>query len=423
MDYSQALNYIHSVSNFFCKPGLERISQLCEKIGNPQNDLKFVHVAGTNGKGSFCAMLASVLQAAGYTVGLYTSPYILEFNERIAVNGKSISNDDLSLITEKVRKVAELMEDKPTEFEIITAIAFEYFKIKKCDIVVLECGLGGRYDATNIIKESVLSVITGVSIDHTSFLGNTIEQIAGEKAGIIKEGGKCLWCGEDIVAQEVIRKEIKDKSAEFFAVDKKSIFIKNMDLFGTKFDYGRLKDIHIKLLGSFQPINACNVINAVEILNSNGYVINDEALLKGLYNTVWHARFEVINKNPLIVADGGHNPEGVEAAVNSIKKYFNGKVIILTGVMKDKDYNYIAEQIATVSERVYCITPDNPRALSAKKYANVFKKLKIEAIPFSDVKSALIDAVDCSKKSSLPIIALGSLYMYKEVLDSLKLAY
>ncbi len=421
MDYSQTLNYIHSVSNFFCKPGLNRISQLCEKIGNPQNDLKYIHVAGTNGKGSFCAMLSSVIHTAGYTVGLYTSPFILEFNERISVNGKSISDADLCLITEKVKNAADLMDDKPTEFEIITAVAFEYFKTKKCDIVVLECGLGGRYDATNIIKESVLSVITGVSIDHTSFLGNTIQQIADEKAGIIKEDGKCLWCGENSVAKEVILKEIKNKSAELFDYDKKDLFIRKMDLFGTIFDYGQLKDVHIKLLGSFQPINACNVINAVKILNSSGYVINDEALQKGLENTVWHARFEIINKNPLIIADGGHNPEGVEAAVNSIKKYFNSKVIILTGVMKDKDYNFIADKIATVGERVYCITPDNPRALSANEYANVFKKLNVEAIAFSDVKSALISAVDFSRTSSLPIIALGSLYMYKEVLESIKL--
>ena len=266
MNYNDTLSYIHSVSNFFCKPGLERISQLCEKIGNPQYKLKYVHVAGTNGKGSFCAMLSNVLCAAGYNVGLYTSPYIIEFNERISVNGRSISNHDLCSITQKVKIAADLMDDKPTEFELITAIAFEYFKEQKCDIVVLECGLGGRFDATNIINNSVLSVITGISIDHTSFLGNTIEQIASEKAGIIKKNGKCLWCGNNNVAKQVIYTETVNNNATFFATDKKSLTIKKMDLSGTVFDYNGRENINIRLLGAFQPSNACNVINAVDIL-------------------------------------------------------------------------------------------------------------------------------------------------------------
>lgn len=420
MNYNETLNYIHSVSNFFCKPGLERISALCERLGNPQDELKYIHVAGTNGKGSFCAMLSNVLRTAGYKVGLYTSPYILEFNERISVNGKNISDDELCVMTEKVKEAAESMADKPTEFELITAVAFEYFKIKKCDIVVLECGLGGRFDATNIVKNSVLSVITGISIDHTSFLGDTIQQIAYEKAGIIKPGGKCLWCGNDSIARDVILKEAERNNAEFILTDIESLIIKKMNLAGTVFDYDEFKDINIKLLGSFQPINACNVINAVKILNLVGYDIKEQALREGIYNTVWRARFEIINNNPLIIADGGHNPEGVEAAVNSIKTYFNDKVIVLTGVMKDKDYNFIAKKIAQVSDFVYCITPDNPRALSAKEYADIFSKFNVTAFSFFDVKSALLSAVEFSKKSSLPIVALGSLYMYKEVLAAVK---
>ncbi len=420
MNYNDTLKYIHSVSNYFCKPGLERIAELCERIGNPQNSLKFVHVAGTNGKGSFCAMLSNVLCACGYKVGLYTSPYILEFNERISINGKSISNDDLCLITDKVKKVADLMDDKPTEFELITAIAFEYFKKQECDIVVLECGLGGRYDATNIINSSVLSVITGISIDHTSFLGNTIKQIAGEKAGIIKVNGKCLWCGDDRCAQDVIYDEAVKKNAQFFIADKSSLIIRSMDLNGTVFDYKGYNNIKIQLLGAFQPFNACNVISAVELLNESGFKISSDAIYSGLYDTVWHARFEVVNKKPLIIADGGHNPEGVEAAVNSIKTYFDCKVIILTGVMKDKDYNYIANKIAQVSDRVYSITPNNPRALSANEYSDVFSNINIKAFAFDDVKTALLNAIDYSIETSLPIVALGSLYMYKEVIEAIK---
>ncbi len=420
MNYNETLEYIHSVSNFFCKPGLDRIGQLCERLRNPQNDLKYVHVAGTNGKGSFCSMLSNVLYKAGYKVGLYTSPYILEFNERICINGMSISNDDLCRITEKVKLAADLMEDKPTEFELITAVAFEYFKEQNCDVVVLECGLGGRYDATNIISNSVLSVITGISIDHTSFLGNTVEQIAGEKAGIIKDNGKCLWCGDSEVAKNVILKETEKKSAEFFTVDKHSLVINNMDLNGTDFDYDRYQNIKIKLLGSFQPFNACNVISAVRILNDSGFKISEYALREGLFDTVWHARFEIINNSPLIIADGGHNPEGVEVAVDSIKQYFDQKVIVVTGVMKDKDYNYIAEKIGSIGKRVYCITADNPRALSAESYATVFTNNGVEAIACSDVKSALINAIKYSSENSLPIVALGSLYMYKEIIETLK---
>ena len=420
MNYDETLKYIHSVSNFFCKPGLERIGILCEKIGNPQDYIKYVHVAGTNGKGSFCAMLSNVLKSAGLKVGLYTSPYILEFNERISVNGVSISNDELCNITQEVKIAADSMEDKPTEFELITAVAFLYFYRQNCDIVVLECGLGGRFDATNIIKDSVLSVITGISIDHTSFLGTTIKEIAGEKAGIIKNNGKCLWCGENHTAEAVILNEATVKNNDFYVSDKKTLIINKMDLNGTCFDYDIYINVKINLLGSFQPYNACNVINAVKILNNCGFYISKKALLEGLNSTVWHARFEIINNDPLIIADGGHNPEGVEAAVESIKTYFDKKVVIITGVMKDKDYNYIAEQIGQVSERVYCITPDNPRALDANEYSAVFERISVKAIPASDVKIALSLALKFAVDNSLPIVTLGSLYMYKEIIDAVK---
>ena len=187
MNYEECLEYIHGVSWVFCKPGLERIGELCERLGNPQNELKFVHVAGTNGKGSFCSMLSSVLAAEGYKVGLYTSPYITVFNERMRINGENISNDELVRLTELVKPIAEQMSDKPTEFELITALAFEYFRSNGCDIVVLEAGMGGRLDSTNIIENSLLSVITGIALDHTAFLGDTVEKIAAEKAGIIKK--------------------------------------------------------------------------------------------------------------------------------------------------------------------------------------------------------------------------------------------
>lgn len=419
MNYNETLQYIHSVSNFFCKPGLERIGELCEKIGNPQNQLKYVHVAGTNGKGSFCAMLASVLKEAGYRTGFYTSPYILEFNERIAVNGEMIGNDDLCEITEYVKSAADTLAGKPTEFELITAVAFEYFRRSKCDIVVLECGLGGRYDATNIINKSVLSVITGISIDHTSFLGNTVEEIAGEKAGIIKDNGLCLWCSDDDAAEQVICGEAVKRNAKLIKADKSSLNVKSYELSGTVFDYNGLLDVKLNLLGSFQPLNAANVISAVNILNCNGFFVSEDALRRGIANTVWKARFEIISEKPLIIADGGHNPEGVSAAVESIKLYFGDtKVNIVTGVMKDKDYHFIARTISSVAAKVYCITPDNPRALSADEYSSFFSQLGVTANSFNSVGEAVECAMSDSISESLPLICLGSLYMYKEIFEA-----
>lgn len=421
MNYNEALDYIHSVSNFFCRPGLERIGKLCEKIGNPQDSLKYVHVAGTNGKGSFCAMLASVLKEAGYKTGLYTSPYILDFKERIMVNGEMISEDSLCEITEYVKRAAESMSDKPTEFELITAIAFEYFKRCKCDIVVLECGLGGRFDATNIIKESVLSVITGISIDHTSFLGDTIEKIAGEKSGIIKENGICLWCGDNEIAENIIFANAKKNNATFHTVDKSKLSIKSKELSGTVFDYGELKDINLKLLGSFQPLNAVNVINAIKLLNNSGLCIENEDIKIGISNTIWRARFEIICDNPLIIADGGHNAEGVSAATESIKLYFGDKrVNVVTGVMKDKDFEFIANKISKVAQKVFCITPDNARALAAKDYSDVFLHLGVESFVCDNVYNALSMAISSSLVDSLPVVCLGSLYMYKEVLEAVE---
>lgn len=421
MNYKEALEYIHLVSNFFCRPGLERITQLCEKLGNPQDKLKFVHVAGTNGKGSFCSMLASVFKEAGYKTGLYTSPYIVNFNERIAVSGVMIDNGELAEITAYVKEFAEEMQDKPTEFELITAIAFEYFARKKCDIVVLECGLGGRYDATNIIKNSVLSVITGISIDHTSFLGNTIAEIAGEKAGIIKKGVPCLWCGENSQALCVIAETCNKLNSALHTVDRSTLNIKSFDLKKTVFDFDGLKDVSISLLGTYQPVNAVNVISAVKLLKCNGFNISQEAMRNGLYKTVWPARFELLCDSPVVIADGAHNPEGIENAVVSIKKYFGEeKINIVSGVMKDKDFEYIAQALSEVARCVYCITPDNPRALSADEYKAVFYEKGVKATACKSVSEAVLKAMEDSAAKGIPTVALGSLYMYSEVADAVK---
>lgn len=419
MNYNEAIEYIHSVNWMFCNPGLDRVKTLCKALGDPQDSLKFIHVAGTNGKGSFCAMTDSILRAQGYRVGLFTSPYIMEFGERMRVDGKNISDEELCSLVERVKPIADAMEDKPTEFELITALAFLYFAEKRCDYVVLECGLGGRLDATNVVKTSILSVITGIALDHTAILGDTHEKIAAEKAGIIKKGVPTLWCGAHDGAERVIREKAAEVGARFERIDRSTMKIKRMTLDGTDFDFGEHKNMHIPLLGSYQPLNAANVLSAIDLLRGLGVEIGDEAIRAGLADVVWHARFEIINRSPLIIADGGHNPEGIDGAVDSIKQYFTEKVGIVTGVMADKDYRYMAGRMAEVADKVFCLTPDNPRALSSEEYAKVFEDLSISAVACASVDDAVGKAMEWGREHNMPIICLGSLYMYGEIRGSL----
>ncbi len=419
MNYNDAINFIHSVSNYFCKPGLDRIEKLCKYLGNPEDRLKFIHVAGTNGKGSFCAMLSAVLQNAGYKVGTYTSPFILEFNERILVNGKMISNDDLCRLCEKVKPYCDSTDDSPTEFEVITALAFEHFKNEKCDIVILECGMGGRFDATNIIKTPVLSVITGIDFDHQNFLGDTIEQIAYEKAGIIKKNTPCIWCGDK--AHTVISNTAKSVGAELYTPNKKGLHIKSCDLSGTRFDYGAYKDIQINLLGTYQPYNAINVLTACDVLKTMDFKIDSDSISKGLKTVKWQARFEKLDDNPLIIFDGAHNPQGITASIEGVKKYFGDKKVnILSGVMADKDYTFMVKKISEIANNIYCVTPNNPRALSSDKYCDTFKALHLNSLCFDSIEAGLCKAISDSKKDSVPLIILGSLYLYSDIYKILK---
>ena len=404
----------------FCNPGLERVKMLCHALGDPQDELKFIHVAGTNGKGSFCAMLDSVLRAQGYKVGLFTSPYILEFGERMRIDGENIPDEELCALVEEVKPIADGMADKPTEFELITALAFLYFARHNCEYVVLECGLGGRLDATNIIKTPILSVITGIALDHTAILGDTHEKIAAEKAGIIKRGVPILWCGSHEGAGRVIKEKAVETDSELLTVDRNALTVKNMTLDGTDFDFGNHRDLHLSLLGGYQPLNASNVLTAIDVLRNQGIEISDEAVKQGLSNAVWHARFEVISKEPLVIADGGHNPEGVDGAVDSIKKYFpDKKVGIVTGVMADKDYLYMASRMAEIAEKVFCLTPDNPRALPSDKYAEVFKEKEIESLAFGSVGEAVQNALAWAKNTGNAVVCLGSLYMYCEIVKNI----
>ena len=421
MNYTEALEYIHGVSWTFCKPGLERINELCERLGHPEKKLKFIHVAGTNGKGSTSAMLDSVLRAAGYRVGLYTSPYIRVFNERMRINGENIADDELAALTEYIKPIADEMSDSPTEFELITALAFEYFARNNCDIVVLEAGMGGRLDSTNVIDTSVLSVITGIALDHTAFLGDTVEKIATEKAGIIKRGTPVLYGGADDSAWNVIKERALEVKAPFGRVDYNKLCVKSLALDGTYFDFGEYKNLKINLLGSYQPRNASIVINAVERLRESGFEISDLALRNGLCAATWQGRFEILCREPLIIFDGAHNPQGIEAAVESIKLYFKDeRVCIVTGVLRDKDYTYIANMLSSIARKAFTFTPDSPRALDAIDYASTLSAADLCAEASLSVGEALSKAKKYAIEHSCPIICAGSLYAYAEIIENVK---
>ncbi len=419
MTYEQAIEYIHSISWSGSRPGLERIERLCSMMGNPQNELRFIHVAGTNGKGSTCSMLSSILDCAGYNVGLFTSPFVKCFNERMCVGTQPISDGELAQIIEYVKPFADSMDDPPTEFELITAAAFEFFKRHGCDIVVLEVGMGGRLDSTNIINAPIASVITGIALDHTAYLGNTVAEIAREKAGIIKQGCPVIFGGDDEDTLKVIKETADIKGATLSTADPQSLKITGTSLSGTEFSYKDHTDLKISLLGSYQPRNAATVLEVISALRKQGLDIPDAAVRKGLSSAKWNARFELISKDPVIIYDGGHNIEGITACKDSIKQYFDCKVNIVMGVMADKDYDDMIKIIAPIVNRAFAVMPDVPRSLSSEKLADALSAHGVDAQSCGAVKNGLACAIEAARKESIPTIALGSLYMYKEFTDAL----
>ncbi|MBQ5838049.1 MAG: bifunctional folylpolyglutamate synthase/dihydrofolate synthase [Clostridia bacterium] len=421
MNYNEALEYIHSVEWLGSRPGLSRTEELLEKLGNPEKDMKFVHVAGTNGKGSTCSMCESVLRAAGYKVGLYTSPYIVRFNERMCINGEPISDSELAELVEIIKPIADNMSDKPTEFEIITALAFLYYKRHACDIVVLEVGMGGRLDSTNVIDSPVASVITGVAIDHVSVLGSTVAEIAKEKAGIIKQNRPVIYGGRDDVAFEVIRGKAKDCKSEIARTEVGAISVKAMSVEGTVFDYGELKDVKLSLCGSYQPENAITVIETVRVLNREGFEISESALREGLKSAKWRARFELLGKEPTVIFDGSHNMQGVKAAAESIKRFFgNEKVLLLMGVLADKEWKAMLDELLPLAERMYCVTPNSPRALDSEILAKECNARSVTANAFDSIDDGVKKAYNDAKTQNVPLVMLGSLYMYGDVFKALE---
>lgn len=431
MTYTAALDYIHSVSWKGSRPGLERITELCRRLGDPQKQLTFVHVAGTNGKGSTSAMLSSILTRAGYRVGLFTSPFIVRFNERMKVCGCDISDDTLAEITADVRPHADAMTDTPTEFELITAIAFEYFRREKCDVVVLEVGMGGRLDSTNIIPPEcvALSVITGIAMDHTAFLGDTPEAIAREKAGIIKTGVPVLFggahpaVGSDGLTEidyrsvaAVIREVAHAQGADYHETDDSRLTDVSCDPEGATLTFGELVGLRVSLPGVYQPYNAATALTAAELLKKRGFSVTEGHIREGLASVAWPGRFEILCRDPMVISDGGHNPEGVDAAVASIKAiYKDDKICLLSGVMADKDFHVMVSRMCEVAERVFTVRPDNSRAMAADAYAEVFRAEGVPAQGYDTVEDAVCAAMDACRREGKILLTLGSLYMYGEI--------
>ncbi|MGN1410170.1 MAG: bifunctional folylpolyglutamate synthase/dihydrofolate synthase [Eubacteriales bacterium] len=419
MTYEEALGYIHSVCWKGSRPGLERIRELEDKMGNPEDSLKFIHVAGTNGKGSVCKMLTAILSAAGYTVGMFTSPFVENFNERIMLGEREISGDELAFETEHVKKYAETMADLPTEFELITAIALSYYKRKKCDFVVLECGLGGRLDSTNVIKTPILSVITGIDLDHTALLGNTTAEIAAEKAGIIKRGVPVLFGEGDIEAENAVKVKAAEMGSPYYRTDFGRIRDVETNLDGTDFYFGE-KKVRINLRGLYQTRNASTVLTAVEILRKSGVAIPEEAVDMGLSSAFWKARFEILSRFPLVIYDGAHNPQGISGAVENIRQYLSplvrdGRVALLMGVMADKNHPQMIKMLAPVCEKAFTVKPDNARSLDSADVMREFEENGVDAESFDSLTDGVRAAVGFAEREKRPLVCLGSLYMYADV--------
>ncbi len=418
MGLEDAVNYYHSLERFGIRPGLESIRALCGKLGNPQTQFPCVHVAGTNGKGSTCTEIASVLTQAGYRTGLYTSPYLLEFRERIRLDGEMIGEEDLIAVTDTVRAAVESLSEEGicvTEFEAVTAAAFLYYAGHHCDVVVLETGLGGRFDATNIIKEPLCSIITSVSLDHTGILGDTLEQIAFEKCGIIKEGRPVVTSSrQPQPVLDTIRSAASARSSRLVIADPSSLRPVGSDICGTTVKHGEI-EITIPFPGAHQLENTSLVISAIEILKQIGYHITDADLARGISLARIPARIEVISRSPLVILDGSHNDGSTSALADTLKTYLPGKKILaVMGMMADKDCRKALDNLLPFFAGVIAVTPSNPRSMPADEFCRLAAASGVpcEAMgrPEEGVRYAFsqISAYDA-------LVVCGSLYLAADV--------
>lgn len=432
MNYQEAIEFIHSTYKFGSKLGLQNISKLTELLGNPQNSYKIIHVAGTNGKGSTSNMIHDVLMSSGYKTGLFISPYLEEFTERIQVSKKHIEKESLARITNLVKEKIDIMlkegYNHPTEFEVVTAIGFKYFEEQQIDFLVLEVGLGGRFDATNVVTNTLVSVITSISYDHMEYLGDTLEKIAFEKAGIIKENSSVVIYPQEDIIVNTIKNVAKNKNTQVFETNKENIEKLKGNLTGQWFKYLKtdifdLPEIKMNFLGEHQLYNVLTALRALEVVKQSGYNITEEGIIKGLDNCRFAGRFEILQENPVIVLDGGHNINGIEYFAKAVKENFeDNKIILFFGMLKDKNPEDVLPLILPLCKEVYTLTPNNPRAMESTELADLIKKhsdLKVTSINEYNEIVPILKAIDISEY----VAFVGSLYMIGDVRTILKKEY
>ncbi len=416
MHYDEAIAYIHGIYKRGKKDGLKRIAELLALMGNPQDALKFVHVAGTNGKGSVCVMLSNMLREAGLRVGLFSSPYIERFNERIQLNGAPVQDAQLAEATAAVAACAERMEIPPSEFELVTAIAVACFCRAGVDLVVWETGLGGLYDATNVVTTKVLAVITPIDYDHTRELGDTLTQIAAHKCGIIRPDTPVVTCHQPDEAMAVIRQTCAQQGARLYDAQEDAVTLVESSLAGQTFRYEGVQ-YTLGLLGRHQLQNAAIALRAATLLGTVGFVVDNAAAQRGLARTSWPGRFEVLERSPIVIADGGHNPQGLRAAVDTVREILPDKQLtVLLGVMADKALDEMLATLDAVAARYIATAPDYPRALTADKLGEMLAPFGKPVEVCDTVRAAVNRAAACAlADENGAVLCVGTLYMIGEV--------
>ena len=421
MNDKETLEFIEECNKLGSVPGLDSIIELTKRLGNPQDFLKFIHIAGTNGKGSTLSFISTVLSTAGYKVGRYISPVIMEYRERFQINGKIISKSNLNSYMEIIKEICDQMVldgySHPTSFEIETALAFLYFKEQKCDVVVLETGMGGLLDATNLITTTIISVITSISMDHMQFLGNTLTEIAFHKAGIIRNNTNVVTVEQDDEVWKVLEKICKDKQAPFTIVEKKDISHIKYGINKQSFDYEK-EHYEIALAGTYQIENATLALKTLQIIKENGLLkdidkkvkLTEEKIKKGLFATQWKGRFTIIGKKPVFIVDGAHNEAASIQFAKSMDFYFtNKRKIYIMGMFRDKECEKVIENtVHSASQIITVATPGNARALPAYELAQIVKEYNINVTVADSLEEAVEMSYLFADKDSV-IAAFGSL--------------
>lgn len=413
MTYQETMDYIDSLQVYGSVPGLTSITNLCEKLGNPQNDLKFVHIAGTNGKGSVLCLTSAVLKEAGYRTGCYVSPTIFDYRERIQINGRLISKKDLCLYMTRMKKVCEELvgegKPHPTPFEIETALAFCYFKEKKCDIVVLETGMGGELDATNIIRNTLAAVFASISLDHMEFLGNTLPEIAKVKSGIIKPGCMVVTVKQESEVMQVLQDKCKEMNAVLRTADPAMAVPAKSSPGKQKFSYQDVKDITISLMGKYQIDNAVTVLETLKVLKEKGFSIPEKAVYQGFSEAAWPGRFELLCKKPVFIADGAHNRDGAKRLADSVRFYFtNRRIIYIMGILRDKELEEIIKCTCPYAEQILTVPTPGKRGLSSYELACEVQKFHANVTALDSVEEAVELGFLLADKDTV-IVAFGSL--------------